>query len=631
MLRRSPVLLSCALVTALVACDCSGGTPDAGQIDDDGGLGVIVDAGADGGTTDDDGGAPGDDAGQDAGPALSDAEIAQRLCLAYRRGLDNRDRQLAALAPPARCSNTDPLPDVGDDLALPLGSCGVQDPLREMFATALAGGRVDIDHDLFTACVANGRAMRTGSAARGDSAARAAGITALIDDADCSGAVTPLVTTAGSPCEQAWDCAAPLRCEADPIDGTTLSCLAGAAVGDRCDDVAVGDQVPLRTCRDGTACVLGFCTDRLNDGDACETTADAVPCAVGSVCLTTDTCGPPGGETAPCARGDQCADGLVCDGASSQCVTATPLLDDGEVCTADSECALPCSVCRPDGAGALRCADRASAAGTCAATDHCRVDLHCVADGGVCQPVRALFEPCGPTAPCGEQLVCTNLPRPDPPPPPDAGAGDAGANDAGSADAGAVDGGPVGFVCRGYSNLGQGCQRNGLYRCAEGACVGGVCVAGDIDDPCIADSDCEDDAFCVVNVCVRKPREDAPCTSDGRCADGLVCTDDRCQQLPAAGEPCTPDERCGDGAFCEVPDPGPDGGVVDAGPRCETTRPPGDACTDDAQCDHGRCLASGTCGAEAASCLTTRETFAQLVGLSLLLPLAGRLRRRRRA
>ncbi len=596
-----------ALLLSAAACDCGGEVgADGGGLPRDAGADPAADAGPRG-----DGGALVD--GGSGQPPATLEQMATELCFSYARGLLNLERHLALEALPARCSNDDEAPDVSATEALPIGSCGVQDPRRDLFLRALSGGRVAISLEAFRACVDKGRAVRAAGATLGDLPARAAGLQALPSDDDCAAAITPLVSEAGAGCVQAWDCVAPLACQADPLDSFSLKCLPPAAEGARCDDAPPFDDVlALRTCASGLACVLGVCTSRLAEDAACSD--DGVPCAAGLTCRSSASCGVPSLETEVCADDGDCAAGLFCDGATLTCLALLPPAGDGEPCVATDECGGLCSVCRPleGGDGGTACQDRAPAGGACATDDHCRAGLFCDAASGACAPYRALDEACGPAAPCRAGLLCTD--EPPPPPPPN--------------DAGVVvdpdppvpgDGGPSGPFCQAPRSVGESCQRFGVWRCGEGSCVDDVCRAGTFGDPCLGDGDCQEGALCVANTCARAPRSGAPCTADGRCDDDLLCRANRCVELPAAGEACTADRRCAAGAFCPS-----------AATTCEALRPPGLPCTADGECATGICLDTLTCGAEGASCLTTGSAFAQIVGLSLMLPLLSRLRRRRR-
>lgn len=267
-------------------------------------------------------------------------------------------------------------------------------------------------------------------------------------------------------------------------------------------------------------------------------------------------------------------------------------------------------VCRPTGADAgPSCQLRAADTELCSTNDHCRSGLFCDTVAGQCAGYAQLADPCGASARCGDDLLCTATLPPSLP-------------DAGPRDAGPIPDGGFVASCKQLPGLGEGCQRPGAWRCGTGSCVGGVCIAGLTDDPCLADNDCQQ-TLCVQGACTIAPRDGAPCAADGRCDTGLLCTEGRCLPPPGAGEPCAPGNLCDTTAYCEA--------QPDAGPRCEAARAPGEMCTADEQCVTRRCLDSGTCSAEPASCLSSRGVFAQLVGLALLLPLTLQLRRRRRA
>jgi hypothetical protein len=590
---------TCLLALSLLAaaCDC-GGEPlvDAGPPDAvvDPGLLVGLDSGPR-----PDGGGP-----DDAVPREEDPELlAKELCFAYRRALLSLAQHQALASPPPRCSNADLLPEVSDD-DLPVGACGAQDATLDLFRRALLGGRVRIDAPRFRACLAKGRAARASHPRLGELEERALALLALPAEADCAAAITPLVTEHGASCVQAWDCAGSLRCEADPPDAPGLRCLAPASEGERCAVVEVGGHLAPRTCASGTACVLGLCTRRLQAGAGC--TLFDVPCLEGLACLAGGLCGPPAAAGGSCSVDFQCAAPLAC-GAGGLCAPPPALLEDGEPCAADVECKRPCSVCRPGAGEALACQDRAAVGEACVVDEHCGAALCC--RQGACGPFVQSGGACGPEAPCAAGLLCA----------PPAAAGNSGQGDDGHAvsdDDG--DASEPALVCRPLPGLGEPCQALGPWVCGEGACVNEQCSAGALDDPCGGDSDCSADRLCVEGACARAPRDGAPCTSDGRCAAALYCEGLRCKGPPPAGEACGPGGLCADGAFCA------------ADQRCEATRAAGLPCASDGQCASGLCTENLTCSARGASCLTSREAFAQLLGLALLLPVLVRLRRRRR-
>jgi hypothetical protein len=600
-----------ASLFASPACDCGQPPPDPpGNFD--GGL-IVLDSGEPPVQGDAGEPPPPSDAGFDAGPQGPTPEsTARELCLAYQRGLRNLDLQIAQALPPARCSNEDPIEDVGADEDLPLGTCGFQDPMYALFLRATTGGRVAFDLERVQGCLERGRLIRGSFDTHGAAIGRLRALEGLPEDPDCAAAVTPLVSEVAAPCLQAWDCAAPLRCESNPLDSGELRCFPGAVEGERCLTSTPSGSASLRSCEDGLACVLGLCTPYLSVGQDC--VADGVPCDTGLVCGPDAICALPAIEGSSCFADEHCAEPLICD--VDSCQPPEPAALDGESCEDGEPCASPCSVCRPRADGSRVCLDRAAAGGLCDADDHCRAGLFCDVALSRCLRLAEIGEPCA-DQPCEAGLVCSADEPPEPPPPPDAGVADAGPPPP------TPDAGPPVAVCQRKPIVGEGCVRGGLFDCGVGACVGGACVEGVFDDPCLVDGDCADGALCVASVCTRAPRLNAPCTADGRCESGLLCRDDRCLGLPGAGETCTADNRCDDDAFCGE-------ATEDAGPvSCEAKRSPGDPCTDDGQCRSGACLDVGSCATEAASCYTTQETFAQLIGLALLLPFLARLRRRR--
>lgn len=597
MLTHVPRLLSLLLLLALVAVGC----PDPTEPTPDSGPGPLVDldAGALGG----DSGSPADSGLPDVVPPDPDA-LAEELCLAYRRGLVNAQlHSLQALTlPTSRCSADDPLIDIAtsSELAeLPPGSCTLGDELRRLFVVALEGGRVDIDPAAFRACMERGRAVRAMYEVVGEISQREGALLALASDPACQGALTPLVEEGGA-CAQAWDCVAPLRCEADPIDGNALACLPPALEGERCAEAPPDGQQSARTCAAGTTCVLSICTRRVDENEPCDPAG--VPCAEGLVCSPEAVCAPPGPMDAPCAADLHCEEGLVC-APGGTCAPATALLADGEPCVEGSPpCAGLCSVCRPDEDTSWRCLDRGDVDDPCASLDHCREGLYCATDTSRCAPYRRLGEACDGDDPCEGGLACTDQ---DPPGAP---------ADAGVAPA---DGGVVGPTCRPLPAVGEACQPGGPYVCGEGTCLGEVCRAGVVDDPCTGDGTCEGELICVQGLCARPPRAGAACSVDGRCEDGAYCDGERCRPFPGPGAACAPGGRCAEGAFCNQG-------------SCEALRIPGATCTSDDSCASGLCLDTGTCATRGASCYSSEDVFTQLLGLSLALPVVGRLRRRRR-
>jgi hypothetical protein len=144
--------------------------------------------------------------------------------------------------------------------------------------------------------------------------------------------------------------------------------------------------------------------------------------------------------------------------------------------------------------------------------------------------------------------------------------------------------------------LGQACDVEG---CAEGECVFDVCTAGVEGDACEPSfSACQVDLVCLAN-----PTD---------------ATRGSCVAAPAIGETCI-EGVCGAGAFCNPDD------------ECAALREAGRTCASADECLSGECREStNTCGAVPTSCYSSRSFFTQVLTLALLLPLASRLRRRRR-
>lgn len=123
---------------------------------------------------------------------------------------------------------------------------------------------------------------------------------------DCDGKLA-----AGSPCDDAQQCADGLVCS--PDDGTC------AAVEGCAGDVECGA---------GGVCVDGECRANVAGGP-CEGDAS---CVAGETCIGS-VCTPPGGEGAPCTTADDCIEGRVCAPDTSTCAADLP-------CTAPADCGL---------------------------------------------------------------------------------------------------------------------------------------------------------------------------------------------------------------------------------------------------------------------------------------------------
>lgn len=89
---------------------------------------------------------------------------------------------------------------------------------------------------------------------------------------------------------------------------------------------------------------------------------------------------------------------------SAVCATIfTGLVADGELCTNDYDCS---EACRPDGAGALRCASFGQAGDLCRTDEHCAPHHYCDFIDGVCVQALLLDASCDWTTFCDEGLFC---------------------------------------------------------------------------------------------------------------------------------------------------------------------------------------------------------------------------------
>lgn len=613
---RASAFIGCTL-TFLTLAACEGPVPDGGPEpstptpENDGG----EPEGTDGGDGPVDG-------GQDAGPPPLE-ETAQRLCLTFIRG-EAQAAADAALRIDARCSATDPLPNIG-----PLEDADVVDVSRclpgradhQVFLDALEGGRVAFDLDALESCAQSGRNARAQNADLDALDARQAALAAALTT--CTDVITPLAQE-GDTCTQAWDCPASAPCQADPRDTQAFACLAPAAEGEACLDrpLAAPDgllRAPLRLCGDALQCFNEVCTARLPLGAYCDATTPA--CSEDLVCGPGNFCVNPVAQGGACTNDSQCEADLRCapgqgptvdggpgEGPSCQPQVEANTIADGEACTLPARCRSLCSVCRPDAplSPSFSCQDRGSAGDACGVTSDCRRGLYCTAEGS-CAALRGVTEPCDADNPCADTLFCN----------------------------------PNVSACQLRPALGNPCSPFGPDLCAEGFCVNNVCAAGVGGDPCTGDSTCASGFVCVNTpvpdvdggpqpsnrICVALPREGAPCTIDGRCVANAYCDGERCRAFPGPGETCR-NGSCAPGAFCN-------GETPDA--TCELARPPSSLCTADGQCASNVCLDTGTCAALAPKVNTNASLFVHYVLLSLLpfglipLALARRHRRRRNA
>lgn len=423
----------------------------------------------------------------DAGPDGPDPRLVD-LCAAYAIGEANYINTI--LLGLTRCSAEEEfiIADA-DQLAEIEASCEPGVEYYDVFATALEGGRVNLDLDKAISCLEKGRAARAQTTIFEYSSGQGP-LVALLDDADCLGAITPNQGE-GDVCVQAWDCPAEFPCQADPLSATELRCLAPAAEGEACED-----QAGIRFCDVDLACVDETCEPLIALNGACDPAGGDAGCVEGTYCsATTNVCTTLGGSGDTCQFDDECGDGLACDPGTSTCQAPPAPIANGQSCDpAADACASFCSVCAPaEAGGALACRDRGAAGAYCEDDDHCR-------NGFICDPQ---------TSACVVEPV--------------------------------VDG----------PDLGAACDPDGPA-CDEGECVEGTCVAGVENDPCdpsfpacqaglVCDADAADPSK---GVCVPAPATGEACI-DGQCNGGDFCNaQDQCEALHAAGEACGGDEEC---------------------------------------------------------------------------------------
>lgn len=347
-----------------------------------------------------------------------------------------------------------------------------------------------------------------------------------------------------------------------------------------------GECVQHWDCVEGTACEADppdsptlRCLAPAQDGDRC---GGSRTCDVDLFCTDNETCAPAIAAGGDCVNdplgGRECVVGTFCD--EDDTGLCQPLLAEDSACADDGQC--------EDG---LFCEGADSLA-----------DPPVL---GTCAPIPAAVadrQPCDPAADVCAQLCSTCRPE--------SAGGPTLCLDRGAAGAYCEDDDACrnGFACDLGTNectalppselpgLGEACDPN--EGCDEGFCAGGSCVEGNDGDPCDPDYlECADDNICVV-----------------------VGTAGTCNAPPAVGEACL-EEQCAADAFCN------------ASGQCEALRGAGDECdleNNGAECVSGTCLQSSTCATPGPSCDESREWFIQLVLLGCVLPLFGRLRRRRR-
>ncbi|MCC6996412.1 MAG: hypothetical protein IT370_17510 [Deltaproteobacteria bacterium] len=364
------------------------------------------------------------------------------------------------------------------------------------------------------------------------------------------------------------------------------------------------------SCADGTVCNGA---ETCNAGGAC---VSGTPLTVddGNVC-TADSCDPVTGVShAPVAAGTSCADGTVCNGAETcdaggACVSGTPLaVDDGNVCTADS-CDPVTGVAHTPVAAGASCADgtvcngaeTCDAGGTCLPGPPAVVDDGNVCTADSCDPTSGVAHaPVAAGTSCADGSVCNGAET---------------CNAGGACTAGippSVDDGnvctadscdPISGVAHTPVAAGTSCADstvcNGAETCnASGTCIAGVPPSTDDANPCTADScdpiagvahtpvvagtSCADGTVC---------NGAETCDAGGSCVagappavdDGNACTADSCDAVTGvAHTPVATGTSCADADLCNGAE------VCDTSGTCEPGAPvaadDGNACTTDA-CD----------------------------------------------
>ena len=405
--------------------------------------------------------------------------------------------------------------------------------------------------------------------------------------------------------------------DCDCPGGRDIECEAVLAAELDVDIEAVGDLCVTSTCNEALECVRG----NRETGAACD---DGVSCTSGDTCDGQGLC-------QGSAQDDLCEDGTFCNGRETcqpgaegadlqGCVEGELVVDDGQVCTADS--------CDEDSGVVIN-----------AAIDGCcQVDADCVSEGaGVCQRYFCQQNVCGsePLArgeACDDGLACTNTDVCD-------GEGTC----AGAADSQLCDDDA-------FCNGSEICDPDSELR-DENGCISGLAPAVDDGVECSIDS-CDEDLDRVVNDLAACPcQEDSEClplnpnpcltyscsdaqqcetsvrADDSPCEDGLACTTgDVCQAGSCTGVPT--DGECEDGLFCngsEICQPGhpeADGDgcrardvpVIDDGISCTNDRcdedndrvennPDDGPCDNDLFCDGLEVCDPADVGADADGCV----------------------------
>ncbi len=425
---------------------------------------------------------------------------------------------------------------------------------------------------------------------------------------------TPVAT--GTSCADGTVCNGAETCNASG------ACVAGAppvvddsnvCTADSCDPVTGVAHTPVAagtSCADSTVCNGA---ETCNASGTCQsgsplTVDDGNPC-------TADSCDPVTGVAhTPVAAGTSCADGTVCNGAetcnaSATCVSGTPpVVDDGNVCTADS-CDPVTGVAHTPVAAGTSCADSTvcngaetcNAGGTCEAGTPPTIDDGNVCTADSCDPVTGVAHaPVAAGTSCADGTVCNGAEvcnasgtcNAGTPPAVD----DGNACTADSCDA--ITGVAHTPVAAGAS-CADGTVCNGAETCnASGTCLAGTPPAVDDANACTADScdpvtgvahtpmavgtSCADSTVC---------NGAETCNASGICEagpppaldDSNVCTADSCDPVSGvAHAPVATGTSCADGTVCNGAE------TCNASGSCTSGTPPAtddnNACTADS-CD----------------------------------------------
>jgi len=380
----------------------------------------------------------------------------------------------------------------------------------------------------------------------------------------------------------------PLPCN-DNNACTTDACVTGQGCVYNNVDVPCDDG---NACTTSDQCMAGVCTgganldcndDNMCTNDLCDPVsgckyayneapcADGNQCTTGDVCqggaclgsgqtscndfntCTTDTCDPDLGckhelNELPCSDGNACTKNDVC--ANGICAGEAVACDDGNLCTSDA--------CAQDTGCTF-----APIAGPCDDGNPCTVNDQCQL--GLCQA--------GQTIDCNDDNPCTTDE--------------------------CADGG-----CQ-YTDL-DGIQCDDGNECTSNdLCINGDCVGEGNESCCLKDADCDDGNQCTKDICLL---ETGQCTSQAAAMNGLSCNSD------SSG--CTAGDSCQNG-ICVI---GEQVGCGDAGDECndavcESTgiqtykcilspKQEGFPCEDGEFCtENDTCDANGVCiGGDAVDC-----------------------------